>query len=65
MDYEENDRQAKTDEERYHAMAYVPYTEWQVISRWEDEAKSEKYRKIFHDKAISLYHMEEDSIGEL
>ena len=46
-------------------MAYVPYTEWQIISKWEDEAKSEKYRKIFHDKAISLYHMEEDSIGEL
>ena len=65
MDYEKNYRQAKTDEERYHAMAYVPYTEWQIISRWEDEAKSEKYRKIFHDAAISLYHMEEDSIGEL
>ena len=65
MDYEKNYRQAKTDEERYHAMAYVPYTEWQVISRWEDEAKSDKYRKIFHDKAISLEHMEEDRIGEL
>lgn len=37
-----NYKEAKTDEERYHAMAYVPYTEWQITSKWNNYDKKRR-----------------------
>ena len=60
-----NYKELKTDKERLDAMYSIPYTNWQIVSKWADEAENEENRRRFHDRAVSMYHFEEDTIGML
>lgn len=56
----------KTDEERLNIVPKMDNPQWDIVAQWENEAKSEKAREIFHSYSRSMYHKEEFSCyGEL
>lgn len=53
----------KTDAQRLAALDSIPYMDWVVVSDWEDESTDPTNKKIFHNRAVSLYHEEEYYAG--